>query len=88
MRAPYLHQWIPSNKLTKGEHLKTPNGVIAVADGGTTPKVHDGWMWDLTIPRRPRLLHPGRHHGRPRPQLPLRRRRAKRMAQLGAMESW
>jgi hypothetical protein len=34
----------------RGEHLKTPNGVIAVADGGTTPKVHDGWMWDLTIP--------------------------------------
>ena len=23
---------------------------IAVADGGTTPKVHDGWMWDLTVP--------------------------------------
>jgi hypothetical protein len=20
------------------------------ADGGTTPKVHDGWMWDLTVP--------------------------------------
>ena len=21
-----------------------------MADGGTTPKVHDGWMWDLTVP--------------------------------------
>ena len=33
-----------------GEHLKTPDGTLAVADGGTTPKVHDGWMWDLTVP--------------------------------------
>jgi hypothetical protein len=23
---------------------------MAVADGGTTPKVHDGWMWDLAVP--------------------------------------
>jgi hypothetical protein len=23
---------------------------VATADGGTTPKVHDGWMWDLTVP--------------------------------------
>jgi len=37
------------NKLSKGEHLKTPDGTVAVADGGTTPKVHDGWMWDLTV---------------------------------------
>jgi hypothetical protein len=22
----------------------------ATADGGTTPKIHDGWMWDLTVP--------------------------------------
>jgi hypothetical protein len=34
----------------QGEHLKTPDGSLAVADGGTTPKVHDGWMWDLTVP--------------------------------------
>ena len=34
---PYQHQWIESNKLTKGEHLKTPDGSLAVADGGTTP---------------------------------------------------
>ena len=47
---PYQHQWIASNKLSKGEHLKTPDGTLAVADGGTTPKVHDGWMWDLTVP--------------------------------------
>jgi hypothetical protein len=23
---------------------------VATADGGTTPKDHDGWMWDLTVP--------------------------------------
>ena len=38
------------NKLSKGEHLKTLDGTLAVADGGTTPKVHEGWMWDLTVP--------------------------------------
>jgi len=47
---PYLHQWRPANKLKKGEHLLTANGTSAVADGGSTPKVHDGWMWDLTVP--------------------------------------
>ncbi|HET6503257.1 MAG TPA: LamG-like jellyroll fold domain-containing protein [Amycolatopsis sp.] len=47
---PYLHQWVPASKLKKGEHLQTPDGSLAVADGGTTPKVHDGWMWDLTVP--------------------------------------
>jgi YD repeat-containing protein len=25
------------------EHLLTADGAVAVADGGTTPKVHDGW---------------------------------------------
>ena len=39
-----------ANKLSRGEHLKTPGGQSAVADGGTTPKIHDGWMWDLTVP--------------------------------------
>jgi hypothetical protein len=34
----------------EGEHLLTADGTVAVADGGTTPKVHDGWMWDLTVP--------------------------------------
>ena len=47
---PYHHYWVPANKLSKGERLKTPNGVIVVAGGGSTPKVHDGWMWDLTVP--------------------------------------
>ena len=47
---PYHHYWVSANKLSKGEHLKTPDGSLAVADGGTTPKVHDGWMWDLTVP--------------------------------------
>jgi hypothetical protein len=45
-----LKQWRPASKLKKGEHLKTPGGTLAVADGGTTPKVHDGWMRDLTVP--------------------------------------
>jgi hypothetical protein len=47
---PTSRQWVQAAKLRKGEHLKTANGVTAVADGGTTPKNHDGWMWDLTIP--------------------------------------
>jgi hypothetical protein len=47
---PSLKQWIPAKHLKKGEHLKTPDGSLAVADGGTTPKVHDSWMWDLTVP--------------------------------------
>jgi RHS repeat-associated protein len=47
---PYLHYWVPANKLSKGERLQTANGTVAVADGGATPKVHDGWMWDLTVP--------------------------------------
>jgi len=47
---PRLHRWRPASELKKGEHLKTPDGTLAVADGGTTPKVHDGWMWDLTVP--------------------------------------
>ncbi|MBO0881191.1 MAG: hypothetical protein J2P17_12755, partial [Mycobacterium sp.] len=45
-----LKQWRPASKLTKDEHLKTANGTAAVADGGTTPKDHDGWMWDITVP--------------------------------------
>jgi len=47
---PYHHYWVPANKLSKGEHLKTANGTVAVADGGATPVNHDGWMWDLTVP--------------------------------------
>jgi hypothetical protein len=46
---PYRHQWVPSSKLTKGEHLLAANGMLATADGGAAPKVHDGWMWDLTV---------------------------------------
>jgi hypothetical protein len=47
---PYQHQWIASNKLSNGEHLLTANGTVAIADGGTIPKQHDCWMWDLTVP--------------------------------------
>jgi hypothetical protein len=31
-------------------HLKTPAGQVAVVVGGSVPAVHDGWMWDLTVP--------------------------------------
>src|SRR5580692_3238477 len=48
--TPSLNKWLPASNLKPGEHLKTPDGTIAVADGGTTPKMHDGWMWDLTVP--------------------------------------
>jgi hypothetical protein len=37
-------------KLRRGEHLRTPSGAVAVADGGSVPADHDGWMWDLTVP--------------------------------------
>jgi hypothetical protein len=47
---PSLNQWIPANHLKKGEKLKTANGTLATADGGSVPSVHVGWMWDLTIP--------------------------------------
>ncbi len=47
---PRSRQWTASGKLSKGEHLKTPDGTIATVVGGTSPKQHDGWMWDLTIP--------------------------------------
>jgi hypothetical protein len=49
-KDPYLHYWVSANKLSKDEHLLTANGTVATADGGTTPKQHDGWMWDLTVP--------------------------------------
>jgi hypothetical protein len=49
--TPTLRKWIPAAKLSKGELLKTTNGTTTAAtDGGATPKVHEGWMWDLTIP--------------------------------------
>jgi hypothetical protein len=50
VNTPSLNKWLPASNLKPGEHLKTPDGTIAVADGGATPKVHDGWMWDLTVP--------------------------------------
>jgi hypothetical protein len=50
VNTPYLHQWIVANKLSKNERLKTPDGQIVVVVGGSAPKQHDGWMWDLTVP--------------------------------------
>ena len=45
----YLHYCFHANKLSKNEHIKAPGGQVVTADGGTTPKQHDGWMWDLTV---------------------------------------
>jgi hypothetical protein len=42
--------WIPAKELKSGMHLKTPDGQTAVVVGGSVPAVHDGWMWDLTVP--------------------------------------
>jgi RHS repeat-associated protein len=48
---PYLHYgWTPAKHLKPGMHLKTPDGQSAVVVGGSVPAVHDGWMWDLTVP--------------------------------------
>jgi hypothetical protein len=30
--------------------LKASNGATVTVIGGTAPKQHDGWMWDLTVP--------------------------------------
>ena len=47
---PYLDKWITANKISNGEHLKTPNGTTVTVVSGITPKQHSGWMWDLTVP--------------------------------------
>jgi RHS repeat-associated protein len=47
---PKTRNWVQAGKLRKGESLKTADGKTAVADGGTAPKNHDGWMWDITVP--------------------------------------
>jgi RHS repeat-associated protein len=47
---PVKHKWVKAAKLAKGEQLKTADGQVATADGGSTPQQHDGDMWDLTIP--------------------------------------
>lgn len=47
---PSLKYWIPVNHLKTGEHLKTPDGQVAVVVGGSVPAIRDGWMWDITVP--------------------------------------
>ena len=47
---PYLDKFLPASDLKAGTQLKTPDGQLAVVVGGSTPAVHDGWMWDLTVP--------------------------------------
>jgi WD domain, G-beta repeat len=47
---PSLNKFLPASNLKAGIHLKTPDGQTAVVVGVTIPKVHDGWMWDLSVP--------------------------------------
>jgi hypothetical protein len=43
-------RWVKAGALKYGDHLRTPGGhKIVTANGGWTPRGHDGWMWDLTI---------------------------------------
>jgi hypothetical protein len=50
VNTPYLDLWRTANKLSNGERLKSPDGATVTVVGGTIPKLHDGWMWDLTVP--------------------------------------
>ncbi len=47
---PSLNKFLPASNLKPGTHLKTPDGQSAVVVGGSVPAVHDGWMWDLSVP--------------------------------------
>jgi Pretoxin HINT domain len=44
-----LNKFLPASNLKPGTHLKTPDGQAAIVVGSSTPAVHDGWMWDLTV---------------------------------------
>lgn len=50
VNTPSLNKFLPASNLKPGTHLKTPDGQGAVVVSGSTPAVHDGWMWDLTVP--------------------------------------
>jgi hypothetical protein len=41
---------VSTNQLKTGDRLKVPDGTLATAGGGATPRGRDGWMWDLTVP--------------------------------------
>jgi RHS repeat-associated protein len=44
------HRWVKAGMLQYGDHLRTPRGGTAMAVGGRTPSLHDGWMWDISVP--------------------------------------
>lgn len=44
------HKWIQAGELRHGDGLRTPSGGFATVVGGRTPRHHDAWMWDLTVP--------------------------------------
>ena len=47
---PAARRWVKAASLRVGEPLQTPDGRVVTAAGGSTPKDHAGWMWDLTVP--------------------------------------
>jgi RHS repeat-associated protein len=44
------HRWVKAGALKHGDHLRAPSGAAVTVLGGWTPRSHDGWMWDLTVP--------------------------------------
>jgi hypothetical protein len=50
VNTPSLNKFLPASNLKPGTYLKTPDGQAAIVVGSSTPAVHDGWMWDLTVP--------------------------------------
>lgn len=44
------HTWVEASKLHKGDQLATSDGSVATVEGGVTPAVSSGDMWDLTVP--------------------------------------
>jgi hypothetical protein len=47
---PAAREWVRASGLLPGEPLSTPAGSSVAAAGGAAPAIHDGWMWDLTVP--------------------------------------
>jgi Pretoxin HINT domain len=44
-------KWVTAGNLKSGTRLRTPSGSdTATVVSGRTPRQHDDWMWDLTIP--------------------------------------
>ena len=61
----WSNHWVAANQTIETASIfETPDGQSAVADGGSTPKIHDGWMWDLTVPgNNDHDFYVDHHHG-------------------------